>query len=150
MEVFDYHQVICHSGEFRAGDVFGVALCRLINPKIKIILTNRVEEAVQMAQNIDEKAVVFNSETTLKSYKGFEQLWYNFGNRVCPDEKTKTRITQTFVLPLLKPNVLTETIERLNTTPESLTSESVAFHRAMNVAMMLLKAQIGWEVVCDE
>ena len=163
---FDFQQVITHAGKFTVDDVFGVGLCRLINPNIKIVLTDNVEEAVMNAQRIPEKAIVYNRSLNLNtafvndlnngpekvivynvptfkdSYSGFENLWNKFGEILCKDEKVRDKLAKDFIQPLAKENnLLMTSIEKLNDDPNG-GSESVKFHRAMNIAMILFKTQI--------
>lgn len=167
MEVFDYKQVITHSTTFHADDVFGTALCRLINPDIKIIRTLDVDKALEMAANLGEKAIVFDigmgkydhhqedkafRKTELGKepvpYCGFGLLWLDFGYLLCPDPIAWEKVDRTLVIAIdradngIQQNMLSASIKVLNPNWNDTVSEDVAFHRAMNIAMILLKGHI--------
>lgn len=162
MEVFNYDQVITHSTIFHADDVFGVAMCRLINPKIEIIRTLDVDKQLQYSANLGKKALVFDiglgkydhhqEDKALRTdgtpYCGFGLLWRDFGYLLCPDKEAWRKVDQTLVLSIDKAdngvaqNILNNSIRALNPQWNSTESENVAFHRAMNVAMILLKGHI--------
>ena len=162
MEVFDYDQVITHSTVFHADDVFGVALCRLINPDIEIIRTLEVDKYLEMVKNIGKKAIVFDiglgkydhhqADKTLRTdgtpYCGFGLLWRDFGYLLCPERDAWEKVDQTLVIGIDKAdngvaqNLLSSTIKTMNPQWNSAVSESVAFGRAMNVAQIMLKSHI--------
>ncbi len=162
MEAFNYDQVITHSTLFHADDVFGVAMCRLINPNIEIIRTLNVEEQLKMAEAIGKKTLVFDigmgkydhhqENKTLRSdgtpYCGFGLLWRDFGYLLCPSPEAWTKVDQTLVLAIDKAdngvsqNLLSNTIKLMNPQWNSSDSESINFHRAMNIAMIMLSAHI--------
>ena len=162
MEVFNYDQVITHSSVFHADDVFGVAMCRLINPKIEIIRTLEVDKHLEMAKNVGKKAIVFDigfgkydhhqPDKALRSdgtpYCGFGLLWRDYGYLLCPDKMAWEKIDQTIVLGIdkadngIQQNLLSNTIKTMNPQWDSALSENVAFGRAMNVAQIMLKAHI--------
>lgn len=162
MEVFNYDQVITHSSVFHADDVFGAAMCRLIDPKIEIIRTLDVDKVLEMAKNIGKKALVFDIgfgkydhhqvDKAVRSdgtpYCGFGLLWRDFGYLLCPDKTAWEKIDQTLVLGIDKAdngvqnNLLSLTIKTMNPQWNSDTSENVAFARAMNVAQIMLKSHI--------
>ena len=162
MEVFDFDQVITHSTVFHADDVFGVAMCRLIDPKIEIIRTLEVEKYLEMAKNIGKKALVFDiglgkydhhqMNKALRPdgtpYCGFGLLWRDFGYLLCRDKEAWDKVDQTLVIGIDKAdngvaqNLLSSTIKTMNPQWDSDISESVAFGRAMNVAQVMLKSHI--------
>lgn len=162
MEVFDYDQVITHSTVFHADDVFGVALCRLIDPKIEIIRTLDVEKYLEMARNVGKKALVFDiglgkydhhqTNKTFRTdgtpYCGFGLLWRDFGYLLCPEREAWEKVDQTLVIGIDKAdngvaqNLLSSTIKTMNPQWNSSVSESVAFGRAMNVAQIMLQSHI--------
>lgn len=162
MEVFDYDQVITHSTVFHADDVFGVALCRLINPDIEIIRTLDVEKNLEQAKSIGKKAIVFDIgmgkydhhqenkalRTNGTPYCGFGLLWHDFGYILCPEREAWEKVDQTFVMAIdaadngVQQNLLSSSIKAMNPKWNENVSESVAFHRAMLVACYILKAQI--------
>ena len=167
MEEFNYKQVITHSTIFHADDVFGVAMCRLINPDIKIIRTLDVEEALKRAANIGEEALVFDigmgkydhhqeDKAFRKAdpgrdpipYCGFGLLWRDFGHLLCPDRTAWAKVDNTLVVGIdkadngVQQNLLSSTIKVMNPNWNDNSSEDVNFHRAMQVAMILLKAHI--------
>lgn len=162
MEVFDYDQVLTHSTVFHADDVFGVAMCRLINPKIKIIRTLDVESNLEAAKNIGEKVLVFDiglgrydhhqKDKALRPdgtpYCGFGLLWRDFGYQLCPEKEAWERVDQAFVIGIDKAdngiaqNLLSSSIKAFNPTWDSQDSENVAFHRAMLVAEQILIQQV--------
>lgn len=162
MEVFDYDQVITHSTIFHADDVFGVAMCRLIDPKIEIIRTLDVEKYLEMAKNIYKKALVFDigfgkydhhqADKALRTdgtpYCGFGLLWRDFGYLLCPEREAWEKVDQTLVIGIDKAdngvaqNLLSSTIKTMNPQWDSNISENLAFGRAMNIAQIMLKAHI--------
>lgn len=162
MEAFNFDQVITHSTIFHADDIFGVAMCRLINPDIKIIRTLEVDKFVEMANNIGEKVIVFDiglgkydhhqENKALRPdgtpYCGFGLLWRDYGYLLCPEKEAWDKVDSAFVLAIDKAdngvaqNLLSSSFKAMNPNWNSVESESVAFHRAMNIAMILLKAQI--------
>lgn len=162
MKVFDYDQVITHSTIFHADDVFGVALCRLIDPEIEIIRTLDVEKHLEMARNIGKKVIVFDigmgeydhhqADKALRSdgtpYCGFGLLWRDFGYLLCPDKTAWDKVDQTLVISIDKAdngvtqNLLSSTIKVMNPQWNSNVSENIAFHRAMNIAITMLRAHI--------
>lgn len=162
MEVFNYDQVITHSTIFHADDVFGVALCRLLNPKIKVIRTLDINKQLEMAKNLHEKAIVFDIglgkydhhqvDKALRPdgtpYCGFGLLWRDFGYLLCPDRIAWEKVDQTLVIGIdkadngVQQNLLSATIKTMNPQWDSDISEDVAFGRAMNVAQIMLKAHI--------
>lgn len=164
MEVFDYQQVITHSTIFHADDVFGVAMCRLINPDIKIVRTLEVEKALKMAKNINEKALVFDiglgkydhhqTDKALRPdgtpYCGFGLLWRDFGYLLCPDLGAWSKVDQTLVVQIDKAdngiaqNPLSATIKTMNPKWDHMDSEGVCFCRAMVIAMQILKSHVDY------
>lgn len=162
MEVFNYDQVITHSTVFHADDVFGVALCRLIDPKIEIVRTLDVEKCLEMARNVEKKSLVFDiglgkydhhqTDKALRPdgtpYCGFGLLWRDFGYLLCPDKEAWEKVDQTLVIGIDKAdngvaqNLLSSTIKTMNPQWDSDISESVAFGKAMNVAQIMLKSHI--------
>ena len=164
MEKFDFDQVITHSTVFHADDVFGAALCRLINPKIDIIRTLDVDTALEMANNIGKKVLVFDigfgkydhhqenkalrDDRDNTPYCGFGLLWRDFGYLLCPDRKAWSKVDNTLVIGIdradngIRQNLLSASIKVMNPQWNSDTSENVAFFRAMNVAMIMLKSHI--------
>lgn len=170
MKAFDFDQVITHSTVFHADDVFGVALCRLINPLIEVIRTldNDIEKYLEAARNVGKNVIVFDigrgeydhhqidkklrdEECDGKKipYCGFGLLWKDFGYLLCPEKEAWDRVDKSLVLPIdmadngVGQNLLSYSIKTLNPNwdDENL-SENVAFHRAMNVAMIILKGHI--------
>jgi len=161
-KVFDYDQVITHSTIFHADDVFGVAMCRLINPNIEIIRTLDVEEQLRRSEIISKKPLVFDIglgeydhhqegkalRTDGTPYCGFGLLWRDFGYLLCPDNDAWEKVDRTLVLSIDKAdngiaqNMLSASIKVMNPNWNSKESESISFHRAMNVAMILLKSHI--------
>ena len=159
---FNFDQVITHSATFHADDVFGVALCRLINPKIEVIRTLEVDKHLERADILGKKAIVFDigmgkydhhqKDKALREdgtpYCGFGLLWRDFGRILCPDIFAWNKVDQAFVLLIDKndngvsSNLLSRAIGNLNPNWNENTSEDLAFMRAMNVAMIILKAQI--------
>lgn len=162
MEVFDYDQVITHSTIFHSDDVFGVAMCRLIDPKIEIIRTLEVEKHLEMARNVGKKAIVFDIglgkydhhqvDKALRPdgipYCGFGLLWRDFGYLLCPEKDARDKVDQTLVIAIDKAdngvaqNLVSATIKTMNPQWDSDISENVAFHRAVLVAEQMLKAHI--------
>lgn len=164
MEKFDFDQVITHSTVFHADDVFGVALCRLINPKINIVRTLDVDAALEMANAIGKKALVFDiglgkydhhqenkalrDDRDNTPYCGFGLLWRDFGYLLCPDYNAWSKVDNTLVIGIdradngIRQNLLSTSISVMNPQWNDYTSENVAFHRAMNVAMVVLKAHV--------
>lgn len=167
MEVFNYDWVVTHKTIFHADDVFGVAMCRLINPNIEIIRTLDVDEVLERANNIGKKAIVFDigmgkydhhqEDKAMRKaefgkdpvpYCGFGLLWRDFGYLLCPERAAWEKVDSTLVLGIdkadngVQQNLLSATIKTMNPNWNETTSEDVAFHRAMNVAMILLKAHV--------
>lgn len=162
MEVFDYDQVITHSTIFHSDDVFGVAMCRLIDPKIEIIRTLEVEKHLEMARNVGKKAIVFDIglgkydhhqvDKALRPdgtpYCGFGLLWRDFGYLLCPEKDARDKVDQTLVIAIDKAdngvaqNLVSTTIKTMNPQWDSDISENVAFHRAVLVAEQMLKAHV--------
>lgn len=164
MEMFNYDVVITHGTVFHADDVFGAALCRLINPRIEIIRTQDVEKHLDMACNVGKRALVFDiglgkydhhqANKALRDdrdntpYCGFGLLWRDFGYLLCPDPKAWSKVDNTLVIGIdkadngIRQNLLSTSIKVMNPQWNDDTSEEVAFHRAMNVAMIMLKAHI--------
>ena len=160
--VFDYNWVITHSTIFHADDVFGVALCRLLNPQIQIIRTLEPDVHLKRVENIGQKAIVFDIglgtydhhqvDKVLRKdgtpYCGFGLLWRDFGRLLCEDEKAWDKVDQVLVLPIDKHdngvsrNLLSGCIGVFNPDWNEDISEDVAFHRAMQIAQQILKAQI--------
>ena len=159
---FNYQQVITHSTTFHADDVFGVALCRLINPEIKVIRTLNVDKYLEMAANLHENALVFDigmgkydhhqKDKALRDdgtpYCGFGLLWRDFGHLLCSDQRAWEKVDQTLVIGIDKhdngvaSNLLSRSIGNMNPNWNDDTPEDIAFFRAMQVAYQLLKAQI--------
>ena len=162
MEVFDYDQVITHSTTFHSDDVFGVAMCRLIDPKIEVIRTLEVDKYLEMARNAGKKALVFDiglgkydhhqADKVLRPdgtpYCGFGLLWRDFGYLLCPEKEAWTKVDQTLVIGIDKAdngvarNLLSSSISTMNPQWDSNMSENVAFHRAEMIAEIILKAHI--------
>lgn len=162
MEVFDYDIVITHSTVFHADDVFGVAMCRLIDPDIRIIRTLDVEGNLEAAKQLNKKVLVFDigmgkydhhqEGKTVRAdgtpYCGFGLLWRDFGYLLCPDREAWERVDQTVVLPIdkadngIQQNLLSMSVKAFNPNWNDVTSENVAFHRTMIVAAQILKAHI--------
>ena len=162
-KIFDFDQVVTHSTIFHADDVFGCAMCRLINPKIEIIRTLDVEEQLKRSGNIGKKALVFDigmgeydhhqQDKALRAdgtpYCGFGLLWRDFGHLLCPDKVAWEKVDQNFVLAIDKAdngvsqNLLSASIKAFNPNWNSADSENVAFHRALLVAMQILQQQVA-------
>lgn len=162
MEMFNYQQVITHSTVFHADDVFGVAMCRLINPDIEIIRTLEVEKYLEMARNVGKNALVFDiglgkydhhqEDKALRPdgtpYCGFGLLWRDYGYLLCKEQEAWEKVDQNFVIAIDKAdngvaqNLLSSSIKAFNPNWNDDTSEEVAFHRAVLVAMQILKAQV--------
>ena len=162
-KIFDFDQVVTHSTIFHADDVFGCAMCRLINPKIEIIRTLDVEEQLKKSSNIGKKALVFDigmdeydhhqQSKALRAdgtpYCGFGLLWRDFGYLLCPDPDAWEKVDQNFVLAIDKAdngvsqNLLSASIKAFNPNWNSADSENVAFHRALLVAMQILQQQVA-------
>ncbi len=161
-KIFDFDQVITHSTIFHADDVFGCAMCRLINPKIEIIRTLDVEEQLKRSGNIGKKALVFDigmgeydhhqPDKAVRSdgtpYCGFGLLWRDFGHLLCPDKDAWEKVDQNFVIAIDKAdngvsqNLLSASIKVFNPNWNSADSENVAFHRALLVAMQILQQRV--------
>lgn len=162
MEIFDFNWAVTHATIFHADDVFGMAFCRLINPQIEVIRTLDVDGVLQRAANLGKKAIVFDiglgkydhhqKDKTLRTdgtpYCGVGLLWRDFGYLLCPDPEAWGKVDQTLILGLDKadngvaPNLLSATIKTMNPNWDSVESEDVAFHRAMNIATIMLKSHI--------
>lgn len=145
MEGFGYDQVLLKSGTFSADEVFTVALCRLLNPKIKIIRATNFEKHLTRASRIKETVLPLEPECT--TY--FPMLWSKHGQLLCDNVRAWREIRIDFankisIEPLANdmPNFLSYSIEALNIRPDKRESEDICFHRAMNIAMILLSAQI--------
>ena len=162
MEPFNYEQVITHSTIFHADDVFGVAMCRLIDPEIDIIRTLDVDKHLEMAKNVGKKALVFDiglgkydhhqKDKALRAdgtpYCGFGLLWRDFGYLLCPEKEAWEKVDQTLVIGIDKAdngvaqNLLSATIKTMNPQWDSQVSENVAFGRALLVAQQMLRAHV--------
>ena len=163
MEVFNYDQVITHATIFHSDDLFGVALCRLINPDIEVIRTLDVDKHLEMAKNVGKKAIVFDIglgtydhhqegkalRTDGTPYCGFGLLWRDFGHHLCPEKEAWEKVDQTFVLAIDKAdngvtqNLLSSCLKAFNPNWNEKTSEDVAFHRALLVCQQILIAQVN-------
>ena len=159
---FDYTRAITHSTVFHADEVFGAALCRLLNPVLAITRTLDVEKALKQAEERGEKAIVFDiglgeydhhqADKALRPdgtpYCGFGLLWRDFGHILCPDEAAWKKVDETLALPIDKhdngvsQNLLASAIGQLNPNWNDSESEEEAFFQAMQVAEILLKAAI--------
>lgn len=159
---FNYDQVITHSTVFHADDVFGVAMCRLIKPDIQIVRTLDVESAVRNAEAIGKTTLVFDigmgkydhhqPDKALRSdgtpYCGFGLLWRDYGYLLCPEKEAWNKVDQTLVIGIDKhdngvsSNLLASSIGAFNPNWNDICTEDVAFHRAMQVAMQILKAHV--------
>lgn len=165
--IFDYDWVVTHKTTFHADDVFGAALCRMINPEIEIIRTLDVGEVLERANNAGKKAIVFDigmgkydhhqeNKAMRKAeddkppvpYCGFGLLWRDFGYLLCPEREAWEKVDSTLVIGIdkadngVQQNLLSASIKVMNPNWNENTSEDVAFHRAMNVAMILLRAHV--------
>lgn len=146
MRYFTYKQVITHSGSFTAEDVFSVALLRMINPAIKIVFAGPGEgdKCFRAAHDIFEEPIIYNIPVMPGSINSFEILWREFGLFVCKDYEKRKLIEETFINDIIKEeSSLKKAVEKLNYKPGSNDTEVMAFHRAMNIAIILLKAQIN-------
>jgi uncharacterized UPF0160 family protein len=162
MENFNYDLAITHSTIFHSDDVFGAALCKLLNPDIRIIRTLDVDKYLEMAESLGEKAIVFDiglgkydhhqADKALRPdgtpYCGFGLLWRDFGHILCPEQEAWEKVDQNFVLAIDKAdngvaqNLLSSALKAMNPNWNEETSEDSAFRRALNVAEILLQAQI--------
>ena len=163
MEVFNYDVVVTHSTVFHADDVFGVALCRIINPEIYLIRTLEPDRVVALAKGAGRKSIVFDiglgkydhhqEDKALRPdgtpYCGFGLLWRDFGYLLCPDEEARKIVDDTFVYPIdqadngIKQNLLSQAIKSMNPCWNSKENEDGAFNKALDVAIPILKAVIA-------
>lgn len=158
MERFDFKTAVTHSTIFHADDVFGVAMCSLIDPKIRVIRTLKPEEIPKE----EGPMIVFDigmgkydhhqEDKALRPdgtpYCGFGLLWRDFGYLLCPDQDAWQKVDQALVYPIDKAdngismNPLSTAIKAMNPNWNSSVSEEVAFWGAVEVATAILKAEI--------
>ena len=139
--VFDYDQIIIQEGEFTCDEVFIVALCRLINSSIKIIISNDMAKHLKNASNIFEKPYVCTRHGDT-----FHAFWSSYGERLCKTKGAYEKIRDGFAYVLSSElddkNLLVWSIEEMNTLPDTKETTYIAFHRAVVVASMILYSQI--------
>ena len=154
MEVFK--RVITHSTIFHADDVFGVAMWKLINPDIEVI------RALEPDERWNEDAIVFDigrgkydhhqEDKALREdgtpYCGFGLLWRDYGCNLCPDPAAWKKVDRALVLPIDKAdngidqNTLSISIKAMNPNWNSDKTSDEAFFEAVEVAKVILKAQV--------
>ena len=163
MEKFDFQQVITHSTVFHADDVFGVAFCRLIDPRIKVVRTLNIDGQLLAAEADGEKALVFDiglgkydhhqPDKAMRAdgvtpYCGFGLLWRDFGYLLCPEKEAWMKVDNTLVTKIdeadngVQQNLLSSSIKVLNPNWNDTVSEDTAFFRAVDIAKTILKAHI--------
>lgn len=120
---FNFKRVITHSTVFHADDVFGAAMCKLIDPYVQIIRTLEPEEFAddetlifdigmgEYDHHQQDKAVrpISDGYYTDKQgsrqpvpYCGFGLLWRDFGHLLCPDPMAWQRVDRELVIPIDK------------------------------------------------
>ena len=130
MEVkkFDYKAVFTHSKTFHADDVFGVAMCKLINPDISVFRTveqyeidkakedpsiimfdiglgeydHHQKEGKALRPESDGTYITPDGKMSRIPYCGFGLLWRDFGYLLCPEYDAWKRVDQSLVLPIDK------------------------------------------------
>ena len=158
MEAFDYGRVVTHSTIFHADDVFGVAMCMLINPCIEVVRTLDIDQYKE-----DPNTLIFdigmgkydhhqeNKAMRIDKipYCGFGLLWRDFGYILCPDPEAWKKVDQTFVVLIdkadngISQNLLSSAIKAMNPTWNSTVFEDDAFNDAVRVAKAMLLAYIN-------
>ena len=161
MEAFNYKAVMTHNTIFHADDVFGVAMCMLINPGIQCFRTTDQMELEKAKE--DPSILMFDigmgkydhhqEDKALRTdgtpYCGFGLLWRDFGHLLCPEEEAWKVVDETFVLPIDKAdngiaqNLLSQSIKAMNPCWNSYETEDEAFANALNIAMPILKATVN-------
>lgn len=101
---FEFKVAMTHSGVFHADDVFGAALCRILNPEIDIKRVRTVDSSV------DESTIIFDigfgkfdhhqKDVEVRDdgtkFAAFGLLWREFGNLLVSEENVK-KFDSTFV-----------------------------------------------------
>lgn len=163
MEQFDFNKVVTHSTVFHADDVFGVAMCRLIDPRINVVRTLDVEGQMKEAEESQEKILVFDiglgkydhhqPDKTMRPdgitpYCGFGLLWRDFGYLLCPEKEAWTKVDNTLVIKIdeadngIQQNLLSASIKAMNPNWNDSVGEETAFFKAVDIAKTILKAHI--------
>ena len=160
MEAFNFEMAMTHDTIFHADDVFGVAMCRLINPDIPYIRTTDQME-LDKAKG-DPSILMFDiglgkydhhqPDKALRPdgtpYCGFGLLWHDFGYLLCPNEEAWKTVDETFVQLIDKAdngitqNLLSQSIKAMNPCWNTDETEDEAFARALIVAIPILKATV--------
>ena len=160
MEAFNFEMAMTHDTIFHADDVFGVAMCRLINQDIPYARTT--DQAELDKAKGDPSILMFDiglgkydhhqPDKTLRPdgtpYCGFGLLWRDFGYLLCPDEEAWKTVDETFVELIDKAdngiaqNLLSQSIKAMNPCWNTDETEDEAFARALSVAIPILKATV--------
>ena len=154
-------RVVTHSTVFHADDVFGVAMWKLINPKIEVIRTLKPEDYVgddtiifdiglgKYDHHQEDKAMrPAEPGKDPVPYCGFGLLWRDYGYLLCPEKEAWKRVDNTLVLSIdkadngIQQNMLSTSIKAMNPNWNAVETEDDAFLRAMHVAMTILKAHV--------
>ena len=120
---FNFKRAVTHSTIFHADEVFGVALCRMINPEIQIIRTLEPEKYADDETLIfdigmgkydhhqPDKAVRPITDGYYLDKKGLRQpipycafglLWRDFGHYLCSTHLSWERVDRELVIPIDK------------------------------------------------
>ena len=154
MEVF--RRIVTHETIFHADDVFGVAMWKLINPKIEVIRTLEPEKYD------DDDTIIFDiglgkydhhqEDKALRNdgvpYCGFGLMWRDYGYLLCPEKEAWKKVDRTLVLGIDKAdngvsqNLLSSSIKAMNPNWNEHKTSNEAFFEAVEVAKVLLKAHI--------
>ena len=157
---FDFRAVMTHNTIFHADDVFGVAMCLLINCDLEVLRTTNQFELDRAKE--DPSILMFDiglgkydhhqEDKALRPdgtpYCGFGLLWRDFGYLLCPDMEAWKTVDETFVLPIDKAdngvaqNLLSQSIKAMNPCWNTNKTEDEAFQKALDIAIPILKATI--------
>jgi len=164
-KVFD--KVVTHSTVFHSDDVFGVAMWKLINPKIEVIRTLDPtpwkddpdaiifdigdEFGAGKYDHHKKEKQVFRNDESKTPRSGIGLMWLDYGHILCPDEISWKRVDDTLIYGIDKAdngvahNLLSSCITSMNPiwdgegTPEE---EEAQFNLAVDAALILLKGVV--------
>ena len=161
MKGFEFDLAVTHDTIFHADDVFGAALCTMLNPLITVMRTTDME--VLELHKDDPMAIIFDiglgkydhhqEDKALRAdgtpYCGFGLLWKDFGHLLCPDDEAWKTVDESLVYAIdaadngVKQNLLSASIKAMNPCWDSTMTEDEAFYNhALPVAKEILKATI--------
>lgn len=145
---FNYEQVLLEDDEFSINEVFSVALCRLINPDIKIIRAKKSDfsKHIENAHRLKPPERIL----TLDSSMNFCRLYDDYGHNVWTNKKQFGYVRDNFVEPMMnmiankKTDVMYASFHNLNYS-KGYPNSDVPFMRAVNIAQIILQ---GWLDIC--